>query len=435
MGSGNMQRPSRAIKGARRTGTKRQPEPSMDITRLLQRKGARHSSRQEVAATVKRRLAQTPERSYDEVLAGLRTAARRNAAESRRDEPDSNEGGGESAAVDKIAPEHQPPLPVVAAITAEQRVRGGLPIKGDGVLGQMDPTFSFTGVSHAREEAEVHLKATLHCDYHWGVHPTGGGRKDVPSGNADFITIENYERIADALDPDLGPHTNRASLEGYWSRAAVEAHELEHARDDWADWGAQNEGVRVARESFESETIPADDIDGAIDTLLTEGGGGPRHPGKIARAVMAASDEHYGVSLPYMDRPGEIKAHAVGASIERPLAAAVRAHGEQLVQEARAAARAAGRVYTVVAGDTLWRIAERFLGSGKRWRGIHVLNRDEIGSNPDLIHPGQQLLIPIDPASPEPQAKEDWPETAIDDSDRAQQDEDSTVDAIVRLLR
>ncbi|WP_029114058.1 LysM peptidoglycan-binding domain-containing protein [Mycobacterium sp. URHB0044] len=51
----------------------------------------------------------------------------------------------------------------------------------------------------------------------------------------------------------------------------------------------------------------------------------------------------------------------------------------------------APRTYTVVSGDTLWAISERFYGDGNRYQQI----ADASGvSNPDLIHPGQVLTIP-----------------------------------------
>jgi nucleoid-associated protein YgaU len=50
-------------------------------------------------------------------------------------------------------------------------------------------------------------------------------------------------------------------------------------------------------------------------------------------------------------------------------------------------------VYTVVAGDSLSKIAKRYYGDANQWRRIHEANRDQI-TNPDLIHPGQRLKIP-----------------------------------------
>lgn len=47
--------------------------------------------------------------------------------------------------------------------------------------------------------------------------------------------------------------------------------------------------------------------------------------------------------------------------------------------------------YTVQAGDTLWAIAEHYLGSGTRWEEIKELN----GMKNSLIVPGQVLQIPM----------------------------------------
>lgn len=58
---------------------------------------------------------------------------------------------------------------------------------------------------------------------------------------------------------------------------------------------------------------------------------------------------------------------------------------------AEAAPEPAPRTYTVVSGDTMWAIAERFYGDGSKYRVI----ADASGvADPDLIHPGQVLTIP-----------------------------------------
>ena len=51
------------------------------------------------------------------------------------------------------------------------------------------------------------------------------------------------------------------------------------------------------------------------------------------------------------------------------------------------------QTYTVVAGDSLSKIAKRYYGDANQWHRIHEANRDQI-TNPDLIHPGQRLKIP-----------------------------------------
>ena len=54
---------------------------------------------------------------------------------------------------------------------------------------------------------------------------------------------------------------------------------------------------------------------------------------------------------------------------------------------------AEGTTYVVVAGDSLWKIAQKHLGSGARWGEIYAANRD-IVSDPSLIYIGQVLDIP-----------------------------------------
>ena len=57
---------------------------------------------------------------------------------------------------------------------------------------------------------------------------------------------------------------------------------------------------------------------------------------------------------------------------------------------------------TVAAGDSLWAIAARQLPSASdaevatAWPQWHEVNRAVIGDDPDLIHPGQRLLVPAE---------------------------------------
>jgi len=54
----------------------------------------------------------------------------------------------------------------------------------------------------------------------------------------------------------------------------------------------------------------------------------------------------------------------------------------------------APKTYTVKSGDSLWAIAKQLLGDGSRWKEIYNANTGVIGSNPDLIYPGQVFRIP-----------------------------------------
>lgn len=51
------------------------------------------------------------------------------------------------------------------------------------------------------------------------------------------------------------------------------------------------------------------------------------------------------------------------------------------------------QIIRVRRGDSLWRIARRHLGNGKKWDKFYRLNKRKI-DNPDLIYPGQTLILP-----------------------------------------
>lgn len=52
------------------------------------------------------------------------------------------------------------------------------------------------------------------------------------------------------------------------------------------------------------------------------------------------------------------------------------------------------KTYTVLKGDTLWKISKKFYGEGSKWKKIYDENKKTIGNNPDIIKTGQKLVIP-----------------------------------------
>jgi len=81
-------------------------------------------------------------------------------------------------------------------------------------------------------------------------------------------------------------------------------------------------------------------------------------------------------------------AQAADAQAEAAAAATHAAHEAHVAHAARqASARAKPRTYTVVKGDTLSEIGQKF---GVSWRAIAELNHIE---NPDLIHPGDRVRV------------------------------------------
>jgi len=52
------------------------------------------------------------------------------------------------------------------------------------------------------------------------------------------------------------------------------------------------------------------------------------------------------------------------------------------------------KTYTVKSGDTLSDIAQSEMGDANRWPELYAANKEAVGNNPDLIHPGLELKIP-----------------------------------------
>jgi two-component SAPR family response regulator len=89
--------------------------------------------------------------------------------------------------------------------------------------------------------------------------------------------------------------------------------------------------------------------------------------------------------------------------------------------------------YTVLRGDHLWGIAERYLGDGFRWTDIWRLNREQPMVDgrrfvdPNLIYPGWVLELPDD-AVAQPETIPDVPDTEPDDELDVSPTPTSTVD-------
>jgi nucleoid-associated protein YgaU len=84
-------------------------------------------------------------------------------------------------------------------------------------------------------------------------------------------------------------------------------------------------------------------------------------------------------SKPIADGAAAAMKSGVGALFEAPPQAVVEKPKTQVIRVRR--------------GDSLWRIAKRHLGNGKKWSQFYRLNKRKI-DNPDLIYPGQTLILP-----------------------------------------
>lgn len=64
-------------------------------------------------------------------------------------------------------------------------------------------------------------------------------------------------------------------------------------------------------------------------------------------------------------------------------------------QRVESQTRVSTRAYTIKTGDSLWKIAQREMGNGNRWKYLYELNKDKI-RDPKKLSAGKEILIPIE---------------------------------------
>jgi nucleoid-associated protein YgaU len=102
----------------------------------------------------------------------------------------------------------------------------------------------------------------------------------------------------------------------------------------------------------------------------------------------AGSAAAAGVELPSNVSKDSLR---TGGSQLKPQAAGGR--GDGFEASSRSDSSSTGRTYRVREADTLSTIAERLLGSAKRWEEIYQLNQQQL-SDPNRLIPGMELQIP-----------------------------------------
>jgi outer membrane protein OmpA-like peptidoglycan-associated protein len=64
-------------------------------------------------------------------------------------------------------------------------------------------------------------------------------------------------------------------------------------------------------------------------------------------------------------------------------------------EHVESAVKVSQKEYIIKKGDSLWKIAEKELGSGHRWKYLYELNKEQI-KNPNKLKGGQKIIIPIE---------------------------------------
>lgn len=67
----------------------------------------------------------------------------------------------------------------------------------------------------------------------------------------------------------------------------------------------------------------------------------------------------------------------------------------QTEEKLESAPKASTKEYTIQKNDSLWKIAQKEMGNGKRWQYLYELNKDRI-KNPNKLKAGTVILIPVE---------------------------------------
>lgn len=107
----------------------------------------------------------------------------------------------------------------------------------------------------------------------------------------------------------------------------------------------------------------------------------------------------------------------VGARLKMPGGAKVASGDSAPAARAKPEAQAqAGESYVVGSGDSLWKIAQRTLGDGERWRDIAKLNPS---INPDKLLVGAKLVLPAGAKADAPRTSAPRPGALVAKGDQA----------------
>jgi LysM repeat protein len=131
---------------------------------------------------------------------------------------------------------------------------------------------------------------------------------------------------------------------------------------------------------------------------------------RISRISMVIAAGGAGIAAPLLTAGS---AHAAAPATAQHVAA----HKTAAQTAAQSSTTSADETYTVVSGDSLFKIANAHDIEGG-WKSLYQANKETVGDNPNLIFPGQQLTLASAPAeqAPSTPAPQQSSDTAAQDT-------------------
>lgn len=240
-------------------------------------------------------------------------------------------------------------------------------------------------VSQSLIKSQPELVRNLLKAFVEGIHSMKTNRKEALAIMAKYLKTDDPEALEEAYDSigqALIPKKPYPTIKGI----QIMLREM----------GAKDPAARNARpEQFVDLTLIKElDTSGFIDRLYK--------PTVVAKAASRPEPPPAPVAAKEKPAPAEAKVKAVATDEKmKPVARQVPAPAEKSKPTTQTAAKAAkpaassGEQYTVKAGDTLSKLAERFYKSISKWEKIYQANREQL-KNPNYIYVGMKLMIPPD---------------------------------------
>lgn len=202
---------------------------------------------------------------------------------------------------------------------------------------------------------------------------------DIQNENDNDIKACNYQLVSSDLTPNMASDNGRPPRTKYWAEDLTIRHERFHAVDQrQLSWGPQ---VNTAMQNWLNGQTSSS-ASNIRNTLLPQAINEGIRVYNAFVALPSTEGDTYGDGAPlYRARANTIKTKGDAGDYGQ-VAIRVTVHPK------------GGGTYEVVAGDTLWAIAERTYGNGRYWRRIHEANPGKARNNGNLIFPGQIFDLP-----------------------------------------
>jgi NitT/TauT family transport system substrate-binding protein len=270
---------------------------------------------------------------------------------------------------------------MLSAPTTIRAKKLGYPILAD--LQMLGLEYQHTGIATTRSliKSKPDLVRDFMRAYVEGIHYAKTHRKETLEILAKYLRTDDKEVLEDTYESitvNLVPEKPYPTLKGI----QIILREM----------GVKDPNARSARpEQFvDLSFIKELDSSGFIDRLYK------------STAVAKTSPHPAPTPVPVIAKekavPAEAKTKATAAEERtKPVAKQVPAPTEKAVAATitTKSPKSTAQEYTVKAGDSLSKLAERFYNSMSKWEKIYEANKDSV-KNPHYIYIGQKLMIPLD---------------------------------------